>query len=67
MRNNTYTPDQEITPPYEDDRYVDCIVCNGTGDAIDWENEDEDDPLSTPLIKCPKCKGEGKIESDEND
>jgi DnaJ-class molecular chaperone len=56
---NLNTPDREINPP--DDNTRDCEVCNGTGDVIDWENEDEDDPLEVHLISCENCSGSGQV------
>ena len=65
MSNNNYTPDRQINPP--DDNTRDCESCNGTGDIIDWANEDEDDCMSTPLIKCDYCDGSGKVEKTTED
>lgn len=60
-KNNLFTPDQKQTPDDNENR-IDCIECNGSGQIIEWD--DDDIPEHT---RCPKCKGEGSIEREDDD
>lgn len=60
MEYSLNTPDQQITPD-DDEELQDCLDCNGSGEIIEW---DEDDVPET--FKCLLCKGSGKVESYDN-
>lgn len=60
-KNNFFTPDNQMTP-HDDPEKMDCIECNGTGQIIEWDEDDVPDHT-----RCPKCKGEGWTEREEDD
>ncbi len=57
------TPDREINPP-DDDKYQNCIVCNGKGKVIpkDWNYDEDGEPEQEDFEKCIPCEGEGVIQ-----
>lgn len=62
MAKTNFTPERQITPDF-DDRFKPCIVCDGTGKVIVW---DDDEGEQTPEYEnCEACEGEGKVEIDD--
>lgn len=59
---NNHTPDRQLNPD-EDERYKTCIVCNGEGKVIVWD--DEEGEQTPDYENCEACEGEGKIEIDD--
>lgn len=51
------TPDREINPP--DDKHKTCLVCNGSGRQIVWDEEEMEQ--SPDYEKCDECGGEGFV------
>ena len=56
-----WTPDRQITP--DDDKPMkQCNDCNGYGEIIEWDEDDNHEPVT-----CPTCKGVGELEKEEED
>jgi DnaJ-class molecular chaperone len=60
-KTNLFTPDREINPP-EDKNMVKCWDCNGNGEIVEWDEDDEPYP-----VKCPTCSGTGELEEEDED
>ena len=39
-----------------------CNDCNGYGEIIEWDEDDNHEPVT-----CPTCKGVGELEKEEED
>lgn len=56
-----WTPDRQITP--DDDKPMKpCLECNETGQVIEWDEDDNPEP-----VPCPTCKGVGEIEKEPDE
>lgn len=61
-KRNNYTPDRQITPD-DDLRTKDCVECNGTGEVIEWDEDDQPEPTKCPNKECVN----GQVPLDETD
>lgn len=62
MAKTNFTPDRQITPD-DDLRTKDCIECNGTGEVIEWNEDDVPEPTRCPVKDCVN----GQVPIDESD
>jgi hypothetical protein len=64
-KSNLHTPDREQNEP--EDKYTDCLCCNGTGKVIpeNWDEEEDGEPTEKDKEKCMPCNGEGKVEIED--
>jgi hypothetical protein len=52
------TPEQQITPDF-DVPMKPCNDCNGCGETIEWDEDDQPEP-----VRCVTCGGTGEVECD---